>query len=485
MVRRPIWALSSLALICLCAGAANAHPLGNFTINHLAEVQTGRDSIVVRYTVDVAEIPTFQIMHASAGAWQGAPRQRWLNWESSVVASDLHVTVDGVRQTLRVRDARAQLRPGAGGLPTLYWTATLHAAVAPGIEHHVEIADRVYADRRIGWKDIVVAPQSEPTARLTRYPTAALASPRHNDAASFTMTASGVASNVRIDEDESVESTGAPLASTGLLSDLFSRSDRTAWFVALTVLLAFGLGALHGLEPGHGKALLAFTLVGARATVAQAGILAAALTFAHTIAVLLLGVALFAFADFATERVFAWITLVSGIAVAVVGARALNAAIAHASPVHAHSHDLGIASDDRRQLNLWSAIVAAGSGGIAPCPAAIVVLLTALRLHRIGEGLLLIVVFSLGLATVLTALGIAVVKGAAWLSKRKRFDRFARYAPMLTGAVICTLGALMVGQGFVQQGIAVSAPLVAFLTLAAIAGFVLVPRHQHGDVRTT
>ena len=38
------------------------------------------------------------------------------------------------------------------------------------------------------------------------------------------------------------------------------------------------------------------------------------------------------------------------------------------------------------------------SGGIAPCPAAIVVLLTALHLHRVGYGLFLIVVFSLGLA---------------------------------------------------------------------------------------
>ena len=484
MVRRPFWALSTLALICLCGGAASAHPLGNFTINHLAEVQTARGSIVVRYTLDIAEIPTFQIMHASTGAWDGAQPQRWATQESSLVAGNLSVRVDGVRRILDVRDARAKLRPGAGGLPTLYWTATLSAPVAPGIAHRIEIADRVYADRRIGWKDIIVAPQSEPTARLTRYPAAAIASPRHNDAASFTMTASGLVGDVRISEDESVDGAGTPLASTGLLSDLFSRSDRTAWLVALTLLLAFGLGALHGLEPGHGKALLAFTLVGARATVAQAGILAAALTFAHTIAVLLLGIALFAFADFASESVFAWITLVSGIAVALVGARSLNAAIAHVWSTHDHTHDLGIGPGDSRSLNLWSAVVAASSGGIAPCPAAIVVLLTALRLHRIGEGLLLIVVFSLGLATVLTVLGIAVVKGAAWLSRRKHVDRFARYAPVLTGAVICTLGASMVGQGFVQQGIAASAPLVAFLTLAAIAGYVLVPRHQHGDART-
>ena len=94
-----------------------------------------------------------------------------------------------------------------------------------------------------------------------------------------------------------------------------SRSDQTPLLVLLTILAAFGLGALHGLEPGHGKALLAFTLVGARATFKQAAILAAALTFAHTVAVLLLGLVLFFVAGFATESVFTWITLVSGIAV--------------------------------------------------------------------------------------------------------------------------------------------------------------------------
>jgi ABC-type nickel/cobalt efflux system permease component RcnA len=247
----------------------------------------------------------------------------------------------------------------------------------------------------------------------------------------------------------------------------------------MTVLLAFGLGALHGLEPGHGKALLAFTLVGARANVAQAGILAAALTFAHTIAVVLLGVALFLFADFASESVFGWIALLSGVAVAIVGARALNAAIAHASPGHSHAAS-GAASNGARPLNLWSAVVAATSGGIAPCPAAIVVLLTALRLHRLGEGLLLIVVFSLGLASVLTALGIAVVKGAAWISKRSGFERAIRYAPLVTALVIATVGSLMVAQGFVAQGLARSVPIVMALTLAAIVGYSLAPRHRHG-----
>ena len=81
------------------------------------------------------------------------------------------------------------------------------------------------------------------------------------------------------------------------------------------------------------------------------------------------------------------------------------------------------------------------SGGIAPCPAAIVVLLTALHLHRVGYGLVLIVIFSLGLAAILTGLGLAVVHGAAWLQRRSGFARVARIAPFLTSSVISMIGA--------------------------------------------
>ena len=243
-------------------------------------------------------------------------------------------------------------------------------------------------------------------------------------------------------------------------------------------------------SPGHGKALLAFTLVGARATFKQAAILAAALTFAHTIAVLMLGVLLFFAAGFATERLFTWITLVSGAAVVVIGARSLSAAVrrllherdharahahghAHDHHDHDHGHSHGLAGS--APLHFPSAVVAAMSGGIAPCPAAIVVLLAALHLHRVGYGLLLIVIFSLGLASILTGLGIAVVRGAAWLQRRSGFARGARIAPFLTSSVISVIGASMLAQGLVDQGIPVRGPAVVALTLLGITTAAFIP----------
>jgi nickel/cobalt exporter len=118
-------------------------------------------------------------------------------------------------------------------------------------------------------------------------------------------------------------------------------------------------------------------------------------------------------------------------------------------------------------------VLAAATGNIAPCPAALVVLLAAIALHRVGYGLALIVAFSIGLAAVLTILGIAVVRSAAWLVARPQFDRVARFAPLVTSLVIATIGAVMVGQGFAAQGIGVPVPFVAVLVLLAIVGYAL------------
>ena len=114
------------------------------------------------------------------------------------------------------------------------------------------------------------------------------------------------------------------------------------------------------------------------------------------------------------------------------------------------------------------------SGGIAPCPAAIVVLLTALHLHRAGYGLLLIVVFSLGLAAVLSGLGLAVVHGAAWLGRQSLFAGVARVAPFVTAAVISVIGAIVLAQGLVAQGLRISEPvaiLSAVLAIIVVAAF--------------
>jgi nickel/cobalt transporter (NicO) family protein len=494
----------------LGAGTALAHPLGNFTINHLAVVRTDGPRLHVHYVLDIAEIPSFQIMHG-AGEWNRSARSTWSASEARRVITSLAVAADGMPVDLRLERSSDSTRPGAGGLPTLYWTGD-YVAVLPRVPARVSIIDSVYGDRHIGWKDIVLPGASEPTDELRHYPSALLGSPRHNDRATFDLSLAGAVAHVTVSGDAQQTWSVASIVAPSALSDLFARNNQTPWFVLLTILVAFALGGLHALEPGHGKALLAFTLVGSRATFGQAAILAAALTFAHTVAVLVLGLVLFFAAGFATETLFTWITLISGLAVALIGARALGNALqrihgqAHQAHDHDHSHDHGHAHDHHGDthdhhshthdhdhghshaipgnapLHFPSAVVAAMSGGIAPCPAAIVVLLTALHLHRIGYGLLLIVIFSLGLAAVLTGLGIAVVNGAAWLQQRSGFSTITRFAPLVTATVISAIGATMLAQGLADRGVSVSIGAMVALTLAAIAAYALVPRLRHARV---
>jgi nickel/cobalt transporter (NicO) family protein len=463
------------ALWYFATASAPAHPLGNFTINHLAKITATQSRLHVRYILDIAEIPTFQIMH------QGFTLQQWAQGEVAVVRSGLIVSVDGSPVQLLLLNARAMLRPGAGGLPILRWTAEFQSPLPGVTTHRIAVDDTVYADRRIGWKDVIAGTQTEPTDELRRYPSALIGTPRRVSGIAFTITTAGAITDIRPRVDAQFAQTPATgWFAPGVLSAMFTRAGQTPLFIVLTLLAAFGLGALHALEPGHGKALLAFTLVGSRATAKQAMILGASLTFAHTIGVLLLGFVLFFAAGFVSETIYPWITLASGAAIAIIGARTLKAYVHERAHKHDRAHGHAIAGT--QPLRFSSAVVAAMSGGIAPCPAAIVVLLAALRIHQLPYGMLLIVIFSFGLASVLCGVGLGVVRGAAWLAKRSAYERLAPYGPLISAAVISLIGAWMLAQGFAQQGVAAPAFLIAVLTLAAIASYALSPHgHAHAD----
>jgi ABC-type nickel/cobalt efflux system permease component RcnA len=119
------------------------------------------------------------------------------------------------------------------------------------------------------------------------------------------------------------------------------------------------------------------------------------------------------------------------------------------------------------------------SGNIAPCPAALVVLLTALSLHQVAYGIVVIIAFSIGLSGVLTTMGIAFVRGAKWLSERPAFEHLTNYGPLASACVIACIGAIMIGQGFASGSLHAPVLPVTMLALAAIAGYALRPGHVH------
>ncbi|MDB5043340.1 MAG: putative nickel transporter [Candidatus Eremiobacteraeota bacterium] len=499
-MRRLLRALGGVAaLVFASAGAAAAHPLGNFTVNHLSRITIARDAVTVRYVLDLAEIPAFALDRSldERGAPPHAVRDAWARKHAAEIAPLLELTIDERRVALLPAAATIEARPGAGGLPTLRATVTYSGALPPGA-HALAFADRTEPGR-LGWKDVVIGTEREATDELRIYPSALLGSPRSITTLAAAIDAHGILIRTGTPAGETNASMQTPLGRSNALSDVLQRGATDPLVVLGALLLAIALGALHALEPGHGKTLLAVSLVGARATPRQAIVLAAALTVAHTAGVLVLGLLILSATQWIVpEQIYPWITLGSGLLIAVIGARAVAREVRrrlpfahahdHAHPrAHMHAHDHVHAPGDHHHLAISSgapltfrsAVVAAASGNVAPCPAALVVLLAAINLHHVGYGLVLIVAFSLGLAALLTILGIAVVRGAAWLVARPRFEVVARFAPLVTASVIALVGAVMVAQGLAAAGIGSSVPLVAVLIALAIAGYAFAWHGSH------
>jgi ABC-type nickel/cobalt efflux system permease component RcnA len=216
---------------------------------------------------------------------------------------------------------------------------------------------------------------------------------------------------------------------------------------------ALVLGALHALSPGHGKTVVAAYLVGSRGTARHALFLGATVTATHTAGVYALGLVTLLLSEYVLpERLYPILEVASGLLVVGIGgwlfaSRVRDALARSNAPVpalvsvpghsytptfgsrrhdHAHNHGHGHVQElvhshggsthshrppgaDGRPVT-WRSLLALGvSGGLLPCPSALVVLLSAIALHRVAFGLLLIVAFSLGLAGVLVGIGLVVV----------------------------------------------------------------------------
>lgn len=187
----------------------------------------------------------------------------------------------------------------------------------------------------------------------------------------------------------------------------------------LTLIGAFLWGAVHSLSPGHGKTLVGAYLVGERATSRHALFLALTTTITHTIGVFTLGfITLAATRYVVPEQLYPWLSLISGSLIIAVGFNLVwqrsqqhhDHDHSHPYPhTHHHSHSHSLSSTDTSPVT-WRRLLLLGlSAGLVPCPAALVLLLGAIALGHPMSGLMLVLAFSVGLASVLTGLGVLLV----------------------------------------------------------------------------
>jgi ABC-type nickel/cobalt efflux system permease component RcnA/hydrogenase/urease accessory protein HupE len=290
--------------------------------------------------------------------------------------------------------------------------------------------------------------------------------------------------------------------------------DLSASVLAGTLLTAMIWGAGHALTPGHGKAIVGAYLIGARSTPWHAVYLGLTVTLTHTLGVFVLGlIALFASQYVLPEQLYPWLGTVSGLIVVGLGLYMLSQRLGpliagrkgqhhhHHDHSHHHHHEHTHHADERHHTHFhvhehsgkadhnhthdhhghdnhghhdhshdhahshlppgadggpvsWRSILLLGvSGGLLPCPSALVLLLAAVSMNRAGFGMALVVAFSFGLAAVLTVVGLLFVKGSTVVQHVPRFTVWQRYLPVASALVITVLGVVLMTEAAMSIGL--------------------------------
>ena len=335
--------LLGLVAALAAPAAANAHPLGNFTVNRFSGIELSGDRVYVKYVLDMAEIPAFQ------------ERQKITDervYERDLAAGigrGLDLRLDGRRVALTPLDHALAFPPGAAGLRTLRFEAVYSAAASSG---RLELRDTNFANR-IGWKEVVLTardgasatassvPVDERQPRARRLPEGSAEQPArgHDRDGDRSSPATGAGDPPRLESRAQLSARAAVRATgDGGFASLIARDDLGVGVILISLALAFFWGSAHALSPGHGKAIVTAYLVGQRGKPRHAAALGLIVTATHTIGVFTLGFVTLGLSQFIVpEQLYPWIGLVSGLLVIGVGASVLLARVRHRR-AHSHGH---------------------------------------------------------------------------------------------------------------------------------------------------
>jgi ABC-type nickel/cobalt efflux system permease component RcnA len=522
-----------LSLCLWLAPRGFAHPMGNFSVNHYSKISLEREGIRVSYIIDLAEIPTYQeLQQGNVTADVADPAvTHFVAVRGAEFARGLSLLVDGQRLPLRLLSRQVIFPPGAGGLPTMKMGFVYEAVYPPAAGRSsagLEYSDNNYPGHA-GWKEIVAVgpaanlinssvPQTDRSAELTNYPTDLLNSPPqdlsaaiqfHNPVAlnvsnkpndlSSRPERSGVEGPAVLKQVPKPASSGSkhvvpvspvaastraatPVASLHLqanqqatprsaFTELITTRSMSLWFLITAAFIALGLGALHALEPGHGKTIVAAYLVGSRGTARHAFLLGLIVTASHTAGVFALGaITLYASRYIVPEQLYPWLGVFSGLTIAGLGGymflrrwSGLDLDHSHTSgQLHSHwfpssAKKAAVApapAENNKSVSLYQLFALGITGGIIPCPAALVVLLSAFALHRVGLGFFLITAFSLGLASVLIGFGMLMVYGRRFMARLQvNGPLTTRWLPVASAAFMTVLGAAIALRAFTTTSI--------------------------------
>lgn len=487
----------SMVLMFVFAGLAKAHPLGNFSINHYSHIEVAKSQVKLHAVLDMAEIPTFQQSQTIDTNKDGTLSQAELDVYAENITPDyianLLLTIDGQTIKLRPVAKNIALQTGSADLQTLKIKWDLIGDLS-GLDanavHRLQFENK-NNEERIGWNEIVVGRDgdinifdstafgSSLTNELKAYPSGVLTEMLSERKAEFSFTSSPLAAGVKPLQNRDGH-ISTPVEKDKF-AELISVPEVTPSIILFGLIIAFGFGAMHALSPGHGKTVVGAYLVGSRGTVKHALFLGATVTITHTIGVFAIGlIMLFASNYILPETLMPFLSFVSGLLVLFIGLTLFKDRLfsslgwkanahhghdhahdghSHSHAPHDHSHNHGDHAHDglahthggSTHTHLppenitWRNLLGLGiSGGLLPCPSALVLMLSAINLNRIGYGIVLTLVFSFGLAATLTAVGLAFLYTGKFFDNPKlSSNRIIKALPVFSAFVIACVGAVI------------------------------------------
>ncbi|MEO6456679.1 MAG: sulfite exporter TauE/SafE family protein [Chloroflexia bacterium] len=432
-----------------------------------------------------------------------AEREAYSSRKSAELLKALGLKLNGSPLALSLERTALSFPPGNGGLPTLRLEMDLFALLPASARGTLNYEDNTFAGR-IGWHEIIAIPGTGITLEESSVPSVDQSKSLTvynpdllNSAPSVIAASVKFAPGVTTSGVNSATSSTQPAQADFLvgefewvqqqtiaLTSVISQDDLPLAALLVAVMIAFLAGAAHALSPGHGKAVVAAYMVGSRGTPLHAFILGATITFSHTIGVFLLGFVVLALADYILpETLYPWLKFSSGILLAFLGVtlfvqrfRAWRRSTVAAQPIessHAHAHEHGLAHThddpahghdhhehdhsvphkhglfskphthmptDGEQVTMGGLLALGITGGIIPCPSALMVLLVAVQFGKVALGLLLILAFSLGLALVISVIGLLMVYSRTLLNKAKFNSGLLLRLPMVSALAVSCLG---------------------------------------------
>ena len=233
----------------------------------------------------------------------------------------------------------------------------------------------------------------------------------------------------------------------------------------VTLPAVIGLGALHSLEPGHGKGIITAYLISSGAKIKDAIAIGLISALAHTLSITLLAASASSAVNvFLPESLIHWFQLISGIVVIYIGLNIMTQKLfdyrearrknnktpqSHTCSSHCSHHPIKLHAGPSSRSNLF---LTGFFTGIIPCPSALAILLAAVSADKIPLGLGLVVAFSLGGAITMVAIAVFVVRASQTMKKLEQWQVVSRLA-IVSSVLIIFLGGAVMLQALVSLGI--------------------------------